>query len=85
MRILAKRIEQVLKEQENIWKTTNEDLLKRVELLSKEKAEKAEEHEMEMAKVIAEVKANATLAVWEANIKVTEDVANAGSWHLVGW
>lgn len=50
----------------------------------KEKAEKEEEHEEEMVEVIAEVKASADLAVWEAKIKLDEDVANVGSWNPAG-
>ena len=35
--------------------------------------------------MIVEVKASATLAVWEAKIKLAEDVANAGSYNLAEW
>ena len=59
-----------LKEQEKIWRETNEDLLRRVELLSKEKAEKEEEHAVEMDEVIAEMKASAIMIVWEAKLKL---------------
>lgn len=72
------RVEQVLKEQDNMWKETNEDFLKRVELLSKEKAEKEEEHEAEIAEVIAEVKSNFSLAIIEDMIKLVEDMSNIG-------
>lgn len=82
--IHAERAEQVLKDQEIMWKAANKDLLKRVELLSKEKAQKEEEHEAEMTKVIVEVKAIAILVVWEAHIKLVEYVANARSWNLAG-
>ena len=39
LRIRAESVEPTLREHENAWKATNEDLLKQVELLSKEKAE----------------------------------------------
>ena len=45
----AKNVELPLKEQEKVCKSTNEDLLLRVELLSKEKVEKVEKHAVEMA------------------------------------
>lgn len=64
---------------------TNEDLLKRVELLSKEKDEKEEEHDVEMEEVIAKVKSNVVMVVWETKIKLDEDVVNVGSLDLVGW
>lgn len=54
-----------------MWKATNEDLLKRVKLLSKEKAKKEEENEAQMAEVIVEVKASVALTVWEAKIKLS--------------
>lgn len=76
MRALKKRVKE--------WKTTNEDLLKRVELLSKEKVEKEEEHVEEMEKVIVEGKSSAAMAIWETKIKLAKDVANAGSWDLAG-
>lgn len=47
MRIRDEKVEQVIKEKEKMWKAINEDLLKMVELLSKEKAEKEEGHEAE--------------------------------------
>ena len=50
-----------------------------------EKAEKEEEHAVEMEEVIAEAKSNAAMAVWETKIKLVEDVANLGSWDLAGW
>lgn len=62
-----------------MWKATNEDLLRWLELLSKEKAENEKVHDAEMAEVIVEVKANASMVVWEAKIKLDEDVANVGS------
>lgn len=68
-----------------MWKAANEDLLKRVDLLRKEKVEKEEEHDEEMAEVIAEVKASVVMVVWDAKIKLDEDVVNIGSWNLVGW
>ena len=57
----------------------------RVELLSKEKDEKEEEHVAEMEEVIAKVKSSATIVVWETKIRLAEDVSNAGSWDLTGW
>ena len=85
LRIYIERAEQALKEQEKMWKATNEYLLKRVELWRKEKAEKEEEHIAEMEEVIAEAKVNAVVAVWEAKIKLAKYVANAGSQNLVWW
>lgn len=75
MRIWVERVEQVLKEKEIIWKATNEDLFKRVELLSKKKSEKEEE----LAEVIVEVKASAALAVLKAKMNLDEDVGIVGS------
>lgn len=56
-----------------------------MELLSKEKAKKEEERAANIEDVITEVKTSVVIAIWEANIKHVEDVANAGSWNLVGW
>lgn len=39
LKIRVEEVERVLKERENEWKETNEDTLKRVELLSKENIE----------------------------------------------
>lgn len=50
-----------------------------MELLSKEKAKKEEEHAAKMDDVIVDVKASATVAVREAKVKLAEDVENAGS------
>ena len=66
------------------WKATNEDFLKRVDLLSKEKAKKEEEHVEEMEKVIVEGKSSAAMAVWETKIKLVKEIANTGSWDLAG-
>ena len=38
-----------------------------------------------MAEVIAKVKDSVIMAIWEAKIKLSKDVANIGSWNLVGW
>ena len=46
-----------------MWKATNDDHLKRMELLSKEKAEKEDEHAAEIEEVIVEVKSGATIAI----------------------
>ena len=72
-------------EREKEHKVTNKDLLKRVELMIKEKDDKEEEHAVEMEEVIVEAKSSATMAVCESKIKLFEDVANAGSRNLVGW
>lgn len=79
LRIRAERAEQALKEQEKAWKETNEDLLKKEEILSKEKANNEEEHAAEIDEVIAEVKRSVVVVVWEAKVKLAEDVASAGS------
>ena len=85
LRIQDGTAEQALKKKEKIWKATNEDLLKRVKLLIKEKAEKEEEHITGMKEVITEAKASAVVAVWEAKMKLAKDMDNAGSWNLAGW
>ena len=69
------RAEHILKDQEGI----NKELLKRVEKLSKEKAKKEEECALKTEGVIATVKSSDVEAIWEANIKLSEDVENAGS------
>lgn len=56
-----------------------------MELLGKEKAEKEEEHVTETDEVITEAKPSAVVAIWEAKIKLAEDVTNTGSWNLAGW
>ena len=55
-----------------------------MELLSKEKVDKEEEHDVYTEEVIAEVKVSVVVAVSEAKIKLAEDVANAESWNLDG-
>lgn len=70
LRIRAKKDEETLREQEKVWKATNEDLVKRVEILIKEKVEKEEEHDEKIMEVIAEVNANTDVDVWEAKIKL---------------
>ena len=77
MKAKAEKAELALKEHEKVWEATNEDLLRRVELLSKFKAKKEEQHAVEITKVIVEVKDSVVVVVWEAEIKLTEDVANA--------
>ena len=62
-----------------MWKATNEDLLKIVELLSKEKSEKDGEHAAEIKEVFVEVKSSVAIAIWEAKIKLAEDLRNSGS------
>lgn len=62
----------------------NLELLQKVEKLTKEKTEKEEEHVAEIGEVIMEVKASAIVAIWEAKIKVAEDLKNAGSWNVAG-
>lgn len=79
------RVESVLKEQEKMWRATNVDLLRKVELLSKEKTENAEEHAAEMDEVIAETKAGAVVAVWEAKLKLAKDIENVGFLNVAGW
>lgn len=59
----------------------NDDLLKRVEHLRKEQTEKEDKHKEEMVEVIVEVKASDALVVWEAKLKLFDDLANAGSWN----
>ena len=78
MRVRDEKAERALNEKENVWKETNEDLLTKVEWLSKEKVEKKEEHALEIEEVISELKSSA-LEVWEAKIKPMEDVENTGS------
>lgn len=53
----------------------------RLELLSKEKDEKKEEH---VAKIV-EVKDSIIVAIQKAKIKLVEGVANARSWNVAGW
>lgn len=79
------KAEMALKEQEKVWKSTNEDLITRVELLCKANTEKEDEHADEMAEVISEVRGSVVMAICEARIKLEEGVANAGSWNVVGW
>lgn len=78
------KVELALKERQKVWKPTNEDLLMSLELLRKEKDEKEEECVAEIAEGIAEVRGSVVVAVWEAKIKLAEDVANTGSWNVVG-
>lgn len=85
LKIRAERAELPLMEKEKEWKPKNEDLLMRVEPLSKEKDENEGEHAAEMTNVIVEVRSSVVVVVREANIKLTEDVANVGSWKVVGW
>lgn len=67
-------------------RATNEDLLRMVELLSKEKATKdVEEHTAKIYEVTAKVKARVFMALWEEKIKLKEDMVNVGSWNLAGW
>lgn len=85
LKVRVEKDEIALKENEKEWKSINEDLLLRVELLSKEKVEKEEEHAAEVAEVIFEVRGSVVVAVWDAKIKIAEDVANVGSWNVDGW
>lgn len=64
---------------------THEDLLRRIELLIMEKAEKEEEHVLEIDEVITDTKASIVVAIWEAKIKLAEDLDNLGSWNIAGW
>lgn len=84
MKFKSEKADLALKEQESVWKATNKDLLMMVELLRKEKAEKVEEHVVVITEVIAKVKGSFLVAVWEAKIKLPDDVANAGFWNIVG-
>ena len=74
IKILAEKVESALKEQEKIWRTTNANLPRRVDLLSKQKAEKKEEHYAEIEEVIAYAKASDVVAIMEAKIKLAEDL-----------
>lgn len=77
MKARVEKDELALKEQEKEWKTTNKYLIMRVEMLRKEKVEKNEEHVSGITEVITEVKGNVVVVVWEAMIKIVEDVANS--------
>lgn len=52
-----------------------------MEKLTKEKVKKEEEHVVEMGGVITKVKVS-VVAIWEAKIKLAEDLENAGSWNV---
>lgn len=79
LKLRAEEAERTLKEKEKVWKVTNKDSMKRVEKLSKEKAERDEAHSLKIEKVIIEVKSSVVEAFWEAKIKLVEDMENAGS------
>lgn len=64
---------------------TNENILKRIDLLIKEKAEKEEKYTLEIEEVIVDAKARAAVAIQEAKIKLDEDLDNSGSWNEAGW
>lgn len=87
LRLRAKEAEGTLKEQKRIWKTTNEDILIKVEKLSKEKEEKEGGHAQETEDMISELKSSIAEAVWEAKIKMVEDMekGDVGSWNVAGW
>ena len=68
-----------------MWKSTNEDRLRRVELVSKEKAEREEEHVHEMEEVISDAKISVVVAVWEAKIHLAEGLENVGSSNVDSW
>ena len=78
-RICAEKAKSTLKEWEKIQRTTNEDLLWRVELLSKKKAEKKEEPYAEFEDVIVDAKVSAAVAILEAKIKLAEDLEHSRS------
>ena len=59
--------------------------MRRVELHSKEKDEKEEDHLLEMERVIFNVKFNVAVAIRKAKIRLAEDLENAGSWDVDGW
>lgn len=40
---------------------------------------------VEIDEVIAEAKTSAVVAVWEAKIKLAEDLENTGSWNVARW
>lgn len=63
MKILTERAELALKEQKKIWRVTNDDLMRRLELMSKEKDAKDAEHAVDMHEVIIDVKASANVVV----------------------
>ena len=56
-----------------------------MEKLCKAKVKKEEEHTLGIEDVIAEVKSNVVEAIWEAKIKLAEDVENVRSWNVAGW
>ena len=57
-----------------MWKTDNEDRMRRVELLTQEKPEREDEHVHEMEEVISDAKVSVAVAVWEAKIHLAEDL-----------
>lgn len=63
-----------MKEQEVIWKATKKDLLARVEKLRMEKEEKENENALEIEEVITEVNNIVAKTIWEANIRMVEDL-----------
>lgn len=38
-----------------------------------------------MDDMIVQVKMSVVVAVWEAKIKLVEDLQNLGSWNVIGW
>ena len=54
-------------------------------MLSKQKVGKEEEHILEIDGVIVDVNSSVVVAIWEAKIKLAEDLENSGSWNVVGW
>ena len=53
--------------------------------MSKQKAEKEEEHSTELEEVVAKAKASVMVAILEAKIMLAEDLEHSGSWNVVAW
>lgn len=85
LRIRYEEAEQLLEEWDKEWKGIHEDLLRRIQLLIKEKVEKEEKHILETEEVITDAKPSAAVAIWEAKIRMAVDLENSGSTYVVGW
>ena len=51
----------------------------------KEKAERLEDHMVEIKEVIVEARSNVVEVVWEAKIQLTEDIKNTRYWDVARW
>lgn len=40
---------------------------------------------MEIEEVIVDAKTSVEVAIWEAKIRIAEDLENSGSWNVAGW